>query len=234
MIKKTLSKSLFLLLFSFLNLTHYSFADQLLIDGTFQAYWKAEWNDDATVNTPQLGFRYFPSETSPQKMKVIDILMDGSENKKINFIKSHFTNIPDNFFKYKEWYVNQKGYLTIKEIKHYIECDADNYIAEFVSFTPTALNFNTKTNDDTGCVYGGSFPYLTSYVLNSNTKTGQLKHEPKERAKTSYIFTRDESVVKIKTINKEWMYVALYDPTRQDRLSDKKGYIKFSDVVPLN
>ena len=234
MINKTTKKSLLFLLISSLALSHFSFADQLLTGGIFQAYWKAEWNDDATVNTPQLGFRYFPAEESLKKVKVIDILMDGSNQEKIAFIKSHFQNIPDNFLRFKEWYVNQKGDLTVKEIKHYIECDTDNYIADFVSFTPALPKFSGKTDDNTGCVYGGSFPYLTSYTLKSDAKSGQLKREPNDNAETSYTFTHDNSVVKIKTINKEWMYVSLYDLTKPDLLSDKRGYIKFSDVEPLN
>lgn len=234
MINRKMAKSLLFLLFSSLALSHYSFADQLLTGGIFQAYWKAEWNDDATVNTPQLGFRYFPAEESLKKVKVIDILMDGDEQDKISFIKSHFQNIPDNFLRFKEWYVNQKGDLTVKEIKHYIECDADNYIADFVSFTPDWPKFGEKTDDNTGCVYGGSFPYLTAYTLKSDAKSGQLRHEPDNNAKISYTFTQDYNVVKIKTINKEWMYVALHDLTRPDPLSDKRGYIKFSDVEPLN
>lgn len=222
------------LLFTLSILCHAVQADTVMKNGVFQAYWKAEWNDDATINTPQLGFRYFPVEPSLKKIKVIDILMDGSEGDKIIFIKNHFHRIPANFLKYKEWYVNQKGDLTVKQIKHYIECDTDNYIADFVSFTPAPPKTNEKTDDNTGCVYGGSFPYLTSYILKSDKKSGQMKAEPNDNAKTNYTFTRNESIVKIKTINKEWMYASVRDPTKADLLSDRRGYIKFSDVEPLN
>ncbi|WP_316562104.1 hypothetical protein [Mixta calida] len=225
--------SLFILIVSLLSFSYQAQAVTALKGGTLQAYWKAEWNDEATINTPQLGFRYFPNESALEKVKVIDIFMDGSDENKIIFIKSNFNNIPDNFLQYKEWYVNQKGDLTVKEIRHYVECNADHYAADFVSFTPAAKS-DATTDDDTGCAYGGSFPYLTSYILKEHTAIGQLKDEPRENANVEYTFSRNDSVVKIRTVNQEWMYVSVYDPSAQDRLSDKRGYIRFSDVAPLN
>lgn len=220
-------------IFTLLFLCQKAHAEKVLKDGVLQAYWKARWNDDVTINRPQLGFRYFPSEPAMKKIKVIDIFMDGSEEAQMRFIKSHFHHIPDNFLKYKEWYINQKGDLTVKAIRHYIECNTDNYVADFISFTPT-LKPDAGTDDDTACTYGGSFPYFTSYVLKTHHKTGQLNSEPRENANVEYTFSHNDSVVKIKTINKEWMYVSLYDPNTKDRLSNKRGYIRFSDVTPLN
>lgn len=34
-------------------------AEQRLEHGVLQAYWKAQWSDNATINVPALGFRYY-------------------------------------------------------------------------------------------------------------------------------------------------------------------------------
>ncbi|QHM72358.1 hypothetical protein [Mixta intestinalis] len=228
--------SLFALLCTTVFLSSGALAEKKLKDGVFQAYWKAEWNESATVNTPQLKFRYLPIKDSLKENKVINIIMAGSEEEKIEFIKNNFHNIPANFLKYKEWYVNQKGDLTVKEIEKHMECNTDNYTAAFVSFFPDSppVTIDANTFKDTGCNDGGSFPYLTSYVLKPSSKTGQLRQEPGDSAKVIHTFTQDDSIAKIKTIDEKWMYVSLYDYTKPDLLSDKKGYIKFSDVTPLN
>ncbi|MCR1566178.1 MAG: hypothetical protein MYY08_04860, partial [Mixta sp.] len=75
--------SLFILIVSLLSFSYQAQAVTALKGGTLQAYWKAEWNDEATINTPQLGFRYFPNESALEKVKVIDIFMDGSDENKI-------------------------------------------------------------------------------------------------------------------------------------------------------
>lgn len=212
-------------------------AEEKLTGGTLQAYWRADWNAEATINTPELKFRYFPAKGSPYEEYIIDIILNGTEEEKIAFIKKNFANIPGHFLDYHEWYVNQQGTVTVKKIEEYMLCNSSNYEAEFISFTPVLFNENINTQEEkrhTNCGYGGRYPYLTTYTLKSDAKSGQLRHKPDDNAKISYTFTQDYNVVKIKTINKEWMYVALHDLTRPDPLSDKTGYIKFSDVEPLN
>ncbi|YCI29934.1 hypothetical protein M1E08_03355 [Erwinia sp. PK3-005] len=223
--------------FSLLFFSITVFAKEKLTGGTLQAYWRAAWNAEATINTPELNFRYFPAEGSSYEKYIIDIIFKGSDEEKIAFVKKNFANIPGNFLDYHEWYVNQQGTVNVKKVEEYMLCNASNYEAELISFTPSLFNENTNTQGEnryTNCGYGGRYPYLTSYTLKPDAKSGQLKPEPNDNAENSYTFTHDNSVVKIKTINKEWMYVSLYDLTKPDLLSDKRGYIKFSDVEPLN
>jgi hypothetical protein len=53
--------------------------------------------------------------------KIIDITAKGSEAQKIAFIKKNFKNIPDNFFTFKEWYVNQPGTIKVPAVVNYME-----------------------------------------------------------------------------------------------------------------
>ncbi|GLR08253.1 hypothetical protein [Mixta theicola] len=95
-------------------------AEEKLTGGTLQAYWRAEWNAEATINTPELNFRYFPAEGSSYGKYIIDIIFKGSEEEKIAFIKKIFANIPSNFLDYHEWYVNQQGTVNVKSRGVYV------------------------------------------------------------------------------------------------------------------
>ena len=59
-------------------------------NGVLQAYWQPNWNADATVNTPELEFRYFALGNKKKDNKIIDITAKGSEAQKIAFIKKNF------------------------------------------------------------------------------------------------------------------------------------------------
>ena len=235
MIKKRVYSLSFFLLFIPLILQSYeSLAEQTFTGGTLQAYWRAAWNEEATINTPELRFRYFPAKGSPEHDKIVEISFNMNDAEKTDFIKNNFQKIPAKFLKYKEWYVNQKGDLTINQIKHYIECDTDHYIASFVSFKPVyAASDATSEEKATSCNRGG-FPYLTFYTLKADVKAGQLKSEPSETAKNSYTLCQQESIIKIETINDEWMYAAVYDSDAKNLMSSRKGYIKIKDLTPLN
>ena len=212
-------------------------ASQSLEQGILQTYWKASWNDSATVNTPVLGFRYFYFDTKQKKEKVIDIVLSGEQYQQIDFIKKNFKNIPSNFFQYKEWYINQTGILTVDRIKHYVECNANNYTAKLVKFSPDLSSQSPQTDKFetlASCGQNGRYPYLTGYHLKPGLDNVWLKSSPDDNASNAYTASSDKSLVKIKTINSQWIYAAFYDYTRDDRLSEQKGYIKLSDLVPDN
>lgn len=214
-----------------------AYASQTLDKGILQAYWKASWNDSATVNTPVLGFRYFYFDVKQKKEKTVDIALSGNQYKQIDFIKNNFKNIPDNFFQYKEWYINQAGVLTVDRIKNYIECNANNYTANLVRFSSDSSSQNPQTDKFealASCGQNGRYPYLTGYHLKPGLDKAWLKSSPDDNASNTFPVPDDKSLVKIKTINLQWIYVAFYDYTRDDRLSEQKGYIKLSDLVPDN
>ncbi len=203
--------------------------------GILQAYWQPDWNTDATVNTPKLAFRYFYFGKNTKDNKVVDITVKGSEAEQIAFIKNNFTHIPDNFIKYKEWYVNQYGAITSPKLVKYMECNADNYKAEMQSFTPEKQDNHPQdpiTDDVGGC--GSSTPYLVLYQLKEGQKQLTLKQAAAETASQTAQVTSDETLAKIKTVDNTWVYVAIYDESAKGHLSNKRGFVKLSDLTPLN
>ncbi|MGS2319889.1 hypothetical protein [Klebsiella aerogenes] len=53
-------------------------AERRLEHGVLQAYWKAQWSDNATINVPALGFRYYWLDDQGKLKKVINIYVKGT------------------------------------------------------------------------------------------------------------------------------------------------------------
>ena len=81
-------------------------AEQRLEHGVLQAYWKAQWSDNATINVPALGFRYYWLDDQGKFKKVINIYVKGTLKEQLLFIRQNFSDIPENFIRFREWYVN--------------------------------------------------------------------------------------------------------------------------------
>lgn len=204
-------------------------------NGVLQAYWQPNWNADATVNTPELEFRYFALGNKKKDNKIIDIIAKGSEAQKIAFIKKNFKNIPDNFFTFKEWYVNQPGTIKVPAVVNYMECNTDNYKADLQSFQPDNAAQNADdmmTQDFGGC--GSATPYLVLYQLKEGEKMLSLKSEASETASDLASVNSNETLAKIRTVDKAWIYVAVYDEAEKGHLSNKRGFVKLSTLTPLN
>ncbi|MGD8107916.1 hypothetical protein ACQE32_14880 [Pantoea sp. FN0302] len=211
-------------------------AQELSSEGILQAYWKAEWNGEGTVNEPELALRFFPAETSSSWGKVFDIRLK-NQRKAIEFVIRNFKVIPDNFLLHKEWFVNQKGTVFLKNPEHYIECSTENYMAILLDFIP---DFSAKASDTTAyeemgrCGYNGARPFLTSYYLNPEYKKGYFLLEPNDNADYVKTFTIRDRLVKIKTINEKWIYATIYDDQKENKLGDTKGYINIKYLLPFN
>ncbi|KAA9001216.1 hypothetical protein FJU30_08220 [Affinibrenneria salicis] len=228
--KKLFFMSLFCLLIS-----PFTVAEPIVSRGVLQAYWQAEWNDDATVNTPRLGFRFFSDAKSSLQGKAIDVFVAGGIEQQQAFIRKNFRNIPDNFFSYKEWYVNQPGTVEFAKVKKYVECNADNYSADILSFKPDLSSKNNAVDESlASCGYSGRYPYLTLYQAKPEGKTVWFKASPDDNAGNTFSFSEEDTVAKIKTINQGWIYAAVYDESQKDSLSEKKGYIRLTELQPLN
>jgi len=210
-------------------------ATEEIKNGVLQAYWQPNWNADATVNTPELAFRYFALGNKKKDNKIIDITVKGSEAQKIAFIKKNFKNIPDNFFTFKEWYVNQPGTMKVPAVINYMECNADNYKADLLSFQPddTAKNADDMIAQDFGGCGSGT-PYLVLYQLKEGEKTFSLKSDASETASDVASVSSNETLAKIRTVDKAWIYVAVYDEAEKGHLSHKRGFVKLSALTPLN
>lgn len=220
----------------FLLMTPALQAEQLMSEGILQAYWKAEWNDDATMNTPKLALRFFPATDSSLRDKVFDIRFKDQKTA-LTFVIKNFKTLPDNFLRYKEWFTNQKGTLYLKNPEPYIECRSENYMAEIINFIPDfSVSFSDTTSyeDMAHCGYNGDRPFLTSYYLNPEYKIGYFNSEPGDNVAYVKTFNIRDRIVKISTVNKQWIYAAVYDDTKPDRLGDRKGYVNTKYLIPFN
>lgn len=206
-----------------------SFASEILKGGILQAYWAREWNAAGTANTPHLGFRYLTSDHD----KFIAITIKGEPTK---FIKDNFKNIPDNFFKHKEWYVNQVGDLTVNSIKTSVLCNAPIFDAQMIRFSP---NDSTEYSDTVpyeetalgGCNKDGRYPYITTYLIKEGLDHIDVKAEPNDNSATIEKAGSDNDVfIKIKTINKDWIYTGYYDAASPNMISRPRGYVRINQL----
>lgn len=201
-------------------------AKETLTGGTLQAYWSTkDWSTDVI---PHMGFRYLTSDQD----KFIAIQVKGDKKK---FIKKHFKNIPDNFFKHKEWYVNQQGDLTVDKVVESVMCNSDIYDATLISFKPDfkASSVDTSKYEDTargGCNIDGRLPYITIYIGKSDQQKAAIKSAPDDKSDTLWEIGKTGAVVKLKTINKNWLYVAKYDYSQPELASPEHGYVRIKQV----
>ena len=116
-----------------------------------------------------------------------------------------------------------------------MECNTDNYKADLQSFLPDNAAQNADdmiAQDFGGC--GSDTPYLVLYQLKEGEKTLSLKSESSETASDLASVNSNETLAKIRTVDKAWIYVAVYDEAEKGHLSNKRGFVKLSTLTPLN
>lgn len=215
--------------FSFILIALMAFSFQSVADtvkkGVLQAYWLPQWNDG--VNTPKFELRFFPFSDDGKQDEVINL--DSSEIKE-PFVKESFEAYSKDFFKTKEGHIEQSGVIKLKNINNTHECDSSVWQAQMVSFKKN--NDHLKLDEREGeC---GAFPYLISYQLKDGIDNVTLKDKPEADGKVISRVDNQHSLIKLKSINSQWLYVAEYDASKLDLLGDKKGYVEYRMLEPLN
>ncbi|CCP08370.1 hypothetical protein BN440_3366 [Erwinia amylovora MR1] len=114
-----------------------------------------------------------------------------------------------------------------------VECDNKNYYAHFISFKATASGQHNAEDiaRRSGC---GGYPWLQRFSKNLNKETVTFKSQPDANSKAIYTVTADDTVVKINSINAEWIYAAIYDESKPEMSGNIRGYILKSDLSLLN
>lgn len=244
MIKRgfTMIKNLSLLLICLFSIA--AFAKQSkninqVSDGYLQAYWFPVVNDDGSEGKSELMLRFLDTSHNVQH-KVIDLYITKSKNNtpdktdfndptSIKLIKDNFNSIPENFFKYHEGHIEQAGILTSNDAFSSVECDTRYYYSRFVGFK----SLDKKSIDPeiiaraSGC---GGYPYIQSFIKKHNLKDAYFKSKPDLASSNIYKITENDSVIKIKTVNDKWLYVAVSDDSMPDYVGSKKGYILKSEL----
>ena len=208
-----------------------SIASEVLKNGTLQAYWAENWNDEGTVNKPYLGLRYLTED----KNKFIVLSIKGS---KVAFIQKNFKNIPSDFLQRKEWYITQQGDLTVASVKEGMLCNGYTYDAKVIAFKPDTISspVDTAAYENTaagGCNGDGRYPYITEYIRKNKSIPIEFKSSPNTQAKT--IEKKDiGTIVKIRKIDKNWIYAGVSDNESPTLISPPYGYVNTKNLEILN
>jgi len=206
----------------YLALSQSVMANDIIKPGTLQAYWLPEWHGN--VNFPTLQLR-FVTDDKDNAHKIININMSDVPRE---FIARHFTQLSDDFFKYKEGHIEQYGMLKINNLKVTTECDNNVYQAELVGFTAQPIK---KVWAEKGC---DSYPWLITMRLKQGVKESELLSRPEQGSQSVAMVYSQTPLIKIKSINKEWFYMATYDESQPDLMGSLSGYIPANRLEPVN
>lgn len=99
----------------------------------------------------------------------------------------------------------------MSEINKTKECDSTVWQAKIVSFKKINADF-TVTEHNEEC---NSYPYLNTCQLKEGVDSIALKDKPESKGKVIYRIDNQHSLVKVKSVNSEWLYVAEYDESKK-------------------
>ncbi|MFS2221253.1 hypothetical protein [Pantoea sp. B65] len=114
------------------------------------------------------------------------------------------------------------------------DCGSYYYFAELSSFTPDVLySKNDALPEEAVYRCSNNYPYLTKYYLKEGLGIGHFKAASNVNSDVHSSFDKHDDIVKIKTINSEWLYAAVYDENKKDKLAEKRGYVRLTDITPF-
>jgi hypothetical protein len=212
--------------------------------GILQAYWAPSWNDDGSKDTPKLVLRFFAQNSAHhtdfiaifynKKDSDNNILDDDFENEQIiSMIKRSFSHIPDNFFRFKEGHIEQYGSATYTEAFSNTECQDREHFAHFINFIKggdQSININELENS-AGC---NPAPYMEAYTLKHKDAGVHFKSAPNKNSADGALIPLEESLIKIQTIDSDWVYVAVFDDNSPELQGKVRGYVLQQDLQPMD
>lgn len=210
------------------------------ITGVLQAYWFPQWNDEGKAKPPLIMMRFFETDGKDNHTYFLYDMKEKGEVKDYfnvkqmeKFIKSNFKNTPEEFFKFKEGHTEQPGRLIFSDEMVISECDSKKIYAKFNDFKPdSAGRYDVKELElKSGC---DPEPYMVMFTIKDGIKNIYLKSKPDEKSANVSDEPVSQPLVKIKTIDNEWVYVSLYDASQSDSQSKMKGYLNIKDLDVVN
>lgn len=204
-------------------------ASQTLKNGVLQAYWLPVWNNEGTKSTAELKYRYFVLNTSGKIDKVINVTF--ADNDAI--INRAFSHLPPSFLKYSEGHAEQAGQLIIEGLKVQPECDRSLYSAKGVTFTPIAGQLSVAKNLElsAGCE---AYPWAVTYTLKAGLEGQHFKQQPEATAKDLQPVPPEQPLIKIETIDSNWIRAAVVDQSKNDLIGELQGYLRLDTLQPIN
>lgn len=102
------------------------------------------------------------------------------------------------------------------------------YQADLVAFTAQPIK---KFWVVQGC---DSYPWLITLRLKQGIQESELLSRPEQGSHSVAMVSSQTSLIKIKSINKEWFYVATYDESQPDLTGPLSGYIPANRLEPVH
>lgn len=243
------------------------YAGQVTLSGVLQAYWVPSWPDGVTEQRT-LFIRFFPDRQSQARLPRIDDasrpavrpasiqlyrgspLADGTFatdfplETAIPLLDRLFSDIPPNFFRYKEGDALAAVNVQMAHLSSLVECDKRLFFGDFTALTrPPPQRDEAQLRRDIAQVEnaadcGDVPPYQELYQVRSDSaQATALKARPDERAPVVAPLSAGQAVLKIRTFDDNWIQVrarsdrALPLPLNGDSV---EGYIAQRHLTPIN
>jgi len=147
--------------------------------------------------------------------------------------EQYFSRLPSEFKKYSEGHVEQTGDITIDGLQKHIKCDQPIYSANMISFLPltTSLPTIAALERSAGCEL---WPWAETYILKDAVDSTYLKRRPEHDAPNILAVNPTQPLIKIQTINNEWIRAAILDVKNGGPMRKTEGFIKLDALQSVN
>ncbi|MDH2912900.1 hypothetical protein N7V53_10220 [Kosakonia sp. HypNH10] len=206
-----------------------SYAVEVFHHGILQAYWLQVFNNDGTKKTAQLKYRYFVVGNTGHVDKVINL--DFDDNTAV--LNEYFPHLSFEFKNYSEGHAEQSGNVTIDGLQKQVECDRTTYNAKMISFVPLndSLPPIAALENSASCE---SWPWAETYILKEGVNGSHFKKLPDNGALNTLEIKPAQPLIKIKTVNDEWIRAAILDEKNGGPKRKTEGFIKLDQLRPVN
>jgi hypothetical protein len=212
------------------NPGYIAFSGKATASGILQIYWLVTWECEECPVKRNLQMRFFPDAKTllrlpslqnegapaihPDAIDINNSKRPGASGsfseEQIKAILKDVNNIPDNFFKYRERFILLPVTLQFSNLVAAMECNSYYFQALFLGIKEKAKKVITGEDNvpdkfDASC---GPIPYDETFHVKSRTSGRvEVRSSPDIAAGVSHYLENDSVVLKLKTINDDWLYI---------------------------
>jgi len=241
------------------------FNGEALVSGMLQIYWQISWNCDGPSGCKEfprtLGMRFFPDKKSllslptmkegktvfEAKSIYLSNNRPGSDahfpEEKIKTLLKDISNIPDNFFRYRERFVLFPAKIRFAGLAVSKECDSYHFIGTFLEVKENAKELPPDQEREASELPAGCGPSLYDEVFIVRAKNSdkfEVRSSPDVKGAVISRLQNDNAVLNLRTVNNNWLYIRAV-PGDEPYSTNKKatpvfGYIykPSLEMEPLN
>jgi hypothetical protein len=244
------------------NSDRISFRGDMTVSGKVLVYWFTLWQCEPECSAKKtLRMSFFPDKKALAQLPelregkvvfqpiVITLadsgrakILDGFAEEKIKALLKNVDNVPDNFFRYRERFVLLPATLRFSGLVAFKECDDYHFTGKFIEIRDTPKALPNQENEASGLpVTCGTPLYDETFSVRAKLADRvEVRTAPDMASDVSFSLENDATVLKIRTVNDDWLYIKAmpedspYSPSAKNKAI--YGYIHRPslEISPIN